>query len=80
MEIEISQTTTIYKIQLISKRLFCFSYIQVNIGISNMGYLEYPGYVAFYSWSRPFSLYICKNYFFFKLLNYIPNATSNLKL
>lgn len=32
--------------------------IQVNIGISNMGYLEYPGYVEVGRRSRPFSLYI----------------------
>lgn len=32
--------------------------VQVNIGISNMGYLEYPGYVEVGRRSRPFSLYI----------------------
>lgn len=31
---------------------------KVNIGISNMGYLEYPGYVEVGRRSRPFSLYI----------------------
>lgn len=39
---------------------------KVNIGISNMGYLEYPGYVEVGRRSRPFSLYIydLKNYWY----------------